>query len=319
MTEGRGRYAARRLLVAGPTLLGLSFLVFLLGSLAGDPSARLAEGGLEPGEVPTPEQIAAVHHQLGLDRPLLVRYGEWLGRAAHGNLGESIVLPGKGVGDAIRAAVPSTVGLAAAATLLVLALSVPIGVIGAVLRGRWWQQGLRIATLAGASIPGFFLAYLLIYVFAVRLHLVPVVGSVGARSMVLPALTLAVGPTALISRLLQRALVEELRHDYIRTARAKGLTELATVLAHALRNAFLPVITVLGSVLARLLEGAVVVELIFGRSGIGNLTLQAVGSSDYPMTQGVVLFAGVVVIAFNLLVDLTYPGLDPRVRLGATA
>lgn len=315
----RGRYAARRLVVAGPTLLGLSFLIFLLGSLAGDPSGRIAERGLEPGEVPTAEQIAAVHHELGLDRPLMVRYGEWLGRAVHGDLGDSLVIPGQGVSDAVRGAVPSTVALAVAATMLVLTLSVPLGVVGALLRGSAWQQVVRVATLAGASIPGFFLAYLLIYVFAVRLQLLPVVGQVGAESMVLPAVTLAVGPTALVSRLLQKALVEEMGEHYARTARAKGLADGAVVVAHALRNALLPVVTVLGSVLARLLEGAVVVELVFGRSGIGSLTLQAVGSSDYPMTQGVVLFAGVVVIAFNLVVDLTYPALDPRVRLGAAS
>lgn len=313
--RGRGRYAARRLLIAGPTLLGLSFLVFSLGSIAGDPAGRIAERGLEPGEVPTAEQIAAVRQELGLDRPLPVRYGEWAGRAARGDLGESLIT-GQRVAEAIRGAAPATVALAASATLVILVLAVPLGVVGALLRGRWWQQAIRVTALAGASIPGFFLAYLLIYVFAVRLDLVPVFGQAGLRSMVLPAVTLAVGPTALVSRLLQRALIEELGEGYVRTARAKGLTEQAVLVGHALRNAFLPVLTVLGGVLARLLEGAVVVELIFGRSGIGSLTLLAVGSSDYPMTQGVVLFAGVVVIGFNLAVDLAYPWVDPRVRLG---
>lgn len=314
---GRGQYAARRLAIAVPTLLGLSFLIFVLGSFSGDPSGKLAERGLPPGEVPTAEQVAAVHHELGLDRPLLVRYFDWLGQAAHGDLGKSLLTPGLGVGDAIGRAVPATIALAAAATLLVLLLAVPLGIAGALLRGRWWQQVIRVATLAGASIPGFFLAYVLIYVFAVRLHLLPVVGQVGLKSMVLPAVALAIGPTALVARLLQKGLVEELGDDYIRSARAKGLTKSAVVVSHALRNAFLPVLTVLGTVLARLIEGAVVIEVIFGRSGIGNLTLQAVGSADYPMTQGVVLFAGVVVIAFNLAVDLIYPWLDARVRLGA--
>lgn len=317
--QGRGgRYAARRLALAGPTLLGLSLLIFLLGSFAGDPSGRIAERGLEPGEVPTAEQVAAVHHELGLDRPLPVRYGEWLGRAAHGDLGRSLITY-QSVSEAIRGAVPATTALAGVATLLVLVLSVPLGVVGALLRGRWWQQVVRVVALAGASIPGFFLAYLLMYVFAVQLHLLPVVGQVGPKSMVLPAVTLAAGPTALVSRLLQTALVERLGEDYVRTARAKGLAESAVVMAHALRHAFLPVVTVLGGVLTRLLEGAVIVELIFGRSGVGSLTLLAVGSADYPMTQGVVLFAGVVVIAFNLAVDLTYPVLDPRVRLGAAS
>jgi ABC-type dipeptide/oligopeptide/nickel transport system permease component len=314
--KGRGGYGARRLAIAIPTLLGLSFLIFLLGSIAGDPSGRIAERGLPPGEVPTGAQIAAVHHQLGLDRPLVVRYGEWLGRAVHGDLGRSLIT-GIGVGASIRGALPATAQLAAVATLLMLALSIPLGVAGALLRGRWPQQAIRVVALAGASIPGFFLAYLLIYVFAVRLHLLPVVGQIGAKSLVLPAVTLAVGPTALLSRLLQTSLIENMDEDYIRTARAKGSGEIAIVVFQALRNALLPVTTVLGTTLARLLEGTVVVELIFGRSGIGSLTLQAVGSSDYPLIQGVVLLAGVTVILFNLAVDLTYPLLDSRVRLGA--
>jgi peptide/nickel transport system permease protein len=146
-----------------------------------------------------------------------------------------------------------------------------------------------------------------------------VVGHGGLDSIVLPAVTLALAPAALVSRLLQRALVEQLGDDYARTARAKGLSRAGVVVMHAMRNAWVPVVTVLGYVLVRLLEGAIVVELIFGRSGIGNLTLRAVGSADYPMIQGVVLFAGVVVIAFNLAVDVIYPALDPRVRLGVAA
>ena len=312
---GRGRYAARRLAIAGPTLLGLSFLVFLLGSLAGDPSGKIAERGLEPGEVPTTEQIEAVRRELGLDRPVLVQYGEWLGRAARGDFGRSLIT-GLGVTDQIRGAVPATVGLAACATVLVVVFAVPLGVAGAMFQDRWWRPVVRLVELAGASVPGFFLAYVLIYVFAVRLGLLPVTGEVGFKSLVLPSAALAVGPAAVVARLLETSVVAQLGEDYARTARAKGLGHAAVVLSHALRNALLPVVTVLGSILARLLEGAVVTELVFGRSGIGNLTLQAAGSSDYPLTQGVVLFAGLVVIVFNLLVDLTYPRLDPRVRLG---
>jgi peptide/nickel transport system permease protein len=146
-----------------------------------------------------------------------------------------------------------------------------------------------------------------------------VVGQHGWKSLVLPAFTLAAGPTALVARLLQTSLVDVLREDYVRTARGKGLADTPILMFHALRNAALPVLTVVGSILAGLIEGAVVVELIFGRSGIGNLTLQSVGSSDYPMIQGVVLLAGLVVILFNLAVDLLYPLVDARVRLGATS
>lgn len=314
--RGTGRYAASRLALAVPTLFGLSFLSFLLGSASGDPSSKLASAGLPPEILPTPEQIDAVRHRLGFDQPLLVQYVRWLRKALHGDFGRSL-LTHRSVTDAIRSALPSTVELALSAVVVILVLAVPAAFIGAWLRGRWSQQALRAVELSGASVPGFFLAYLLIYVFAVKLHMFPVVGQHGWKSIVLPAVTLAALPTALVARLLQSSLVEVLREDYVRTARGKGLAETRVFVGHALRNAALPVMTVLGSILAGLIEGAVVVELIFGRSGIGNLTLESVGSSDYPMIQGVVLLAGAVVILFNLAVDLLYPVVDVRVRLGA--
>lgn len=314
--RGTGRYAASRLALAVPTLFGLSFLSFLLGSASGDPSSKLASAGLPPEILPTPEQIDAVRHRLGFDQPLLVQYARWLRHALHGDLGRSL-LTHRSVTDAIRSALPSTVELALSAVLVILVLAVPAAFLGAWLRGRWSQQALRAVELSGASVPGFFLAYVLIYVFAVKLHMFPVVGQHGWKSIVLPAVTLAALPTALVARLLQSSLVEVLREDYVRTARGKGLAETRVFVGHALRNAALPVMTVLGSILAGLIEGAVVVELIFGRSGIGNLTLESVGSSDYPMIQGVVLLAGAVVILFNLTVDLLYPVVDVRVRLGA--
>jgi peptide/nickel transport system permease protein len=314
--RGTGRYAASRLALAVPTLFGLSFVSFLLGSASGDPSSKLASAGLPPEILPTPEQIDAVRHRLGFDQPLLVQYWRWLRKALHGDLGRSL-LTGRGVSDAIRNALPSTVELALSAVLVILVLAVPLALLGARVRGRWFQHGLRAVELSGASVPGFFLAYLLIYVFAVKLHLFPVVGQHGWKSMVLPAFTLAALPTALVARLLQSSLVEVLREDYVRTARGKGLTERGVFLGHALRNASLPVMTVVGHILAQLIEGAVVVELIFGRSGIGNLTLQSAGSSDYPMMQGVLLLAGAVVILVTLGVDLLYPVVDVRVRLGA--
>lgn len=313
---GLGRYAAGRVALAVPTLFGLSFLSFVLGSASGDPSSKLASAGLPPEILPTPEQIDAVRHRLGFDKPLLVQYWRWLLKALHGDLGRSL-LTHRGVTDAIRAALPSTVELALAAVAVMIVLAVPLAVLGARFQNRWFQQALRAVELSGASVPGFFLAYLLIYLFAVKLHLFPVVGQSGWKSLVLPAVTLAALPTALVARLLQSSLVEVLREDYVRTARGKGLTELRMYGAHALRNAALPVLTVLGNILAGLIEGAVVVELIFGRSGIGNLTLESAGSSDYPMIQGVILLAGAVVILFNLAVDLLYPIVDVRVRLGA--
>lgn len=316
--RGTGRYALGRLALAVPTLFVLSFLSFVLGLAAGDPSSKIAQAGLPPEILPTPAQIAAVRHRLGFDRPLLVRYWEWLRGALHGDFGRSL-LTHISVSDAIRKALPSTTELALVAVVMMLLLSVPLALLGARFRGRWFQQALRVAELSGASIPGFFLAYILIYVFAVKIHLFPVVGQSGWKSIILPGFTLAVLPTALVTRLLQTSLIEVLGEDYVRTARSKGLGETPIFILHALRNAALPVMTILGTIFAGLVEGAVVVELIFGRSGIGSLTLQSVGSSDYPMIQGVVLLAGAVVILFNLAIDLLYPIVDARVRLGARA
>lgn len=314
--RGTARYALSRLALAVPTLFALSFLSFVLGLAAGDPSSKIAAAGLPPEILPTPEMIDAVRHRLGFDQPLLVRYWRWLVKALHGDMGRSL-LTHISVTDAIRKAVPSTAELALVAVFTILALAVPLAIAGAMLRGRWFQQVIRVAELSGASLPQFFLAYLLIYLFAVRLHLFPVVGQSGWKSLVLPAFTLAALPAAVVARLLQTSLLDVLSEDYVRTARSKGLADMPILLFHALRNASLPVLTVVGTIFAQLVEGAVVVELIFGRSGVGNLTLQSVGSSDYPMIQGVVLFAGLIVILFNLAVDLLYPVVDARVRLGA--
>jgi len=314
--RGRVRYAAGRLALAVPTLFGLSFVAFALGAVAGNPSSRIASAGLPPDVLPTPEQVNAVSHKLGFDKPLLVRYWLWLRSALHGNFGRSL-LTNQSVTDSIRKSLPSTTELALVAVAMIVLVCLPLAMVGARLQGRWWQQVLRVAELSGSSVPGFFLAYLLIYSFAVRIKLFPVTGQSGWKSIILPAATLAVGPTALVARLLQTSLVDVMGEDFIRTARGKGLSEAPILLFHALRNAALPVLTVLGSILAGLIEGAVVVEVIFNRSGIGNLTLLSVGSADYPMIQGVVLLAGAVVIIFNLAVDLLYPVIDARVRLGA--
>lgn len=311
-------YVGRRLLLALPTLLGLSFLTFLLGSLTGDPSERLASAGLLPGEEPTAAAIAKVRHELGFDRPVLVRYGSWLAKAARGDLGVSLLAPFR-VSDQIAKAAPQTAALAVVSVGLMVVLAVPLGMTGAVFHRRWPDNGLRVAALVGASVPGFVLAYLLVYVFAVRLHLLPVAGAAGFKSLVLPAVVLAVAPAALLSRLLRSSLLEVLGEPYIVAARAKGLATLPLVARHALANAAIPMVTVLGSILARLLEGAVIVEIIFARPGIGSLTYNAVGSADYPMVQGAVLFAGVVFVVLNLLVDLSYALIDPQVRVGAAA
>ncbi|HUR18564.1 MAG TPA: ABC transporter permease [Acidimicrobiales bacterium] len=309
-----GGYAARRLLLALPTLLGLSLLVFLLGSLAGDPSDELAARS-DPEAGVTAEQVAAIRHDLGLDRPLPVRYGRWLGRAVRGDLGTSL-FTNRGVGGQIADAFPTTLVLAVAALVLIVLLAVPMGVAGALFHRHWQDQAIRALALTGASAPGFFLAYVLVHVFAVRLRLLPVAGLSGARSVVLPAFTLAVGPAAMVSRLLRASLLEVVGEDYIRTARGKGLAAVPVLVNHAVRNAALPVLTVVGSVFGRMIEGAVVIEVVFSRPGIGQLTYNAVRSYDYPVVVGTVVFGGAMFMLVNLLVDLSYGLVDPRVRLG---
>lgn len=310
-----GGYVARRLLLALPTLLGLSILIFTLVSLApGDPAAEYARRTAPGGEVTT-EDVERARRELGLDRPAVQQYLHWIGGVLHGDFGISFTLRTE-VSDEIRRRLPATAQLGAASFALTVLLALPLGVTAAVLHRQWGDHLLRLVALAGASIPGFFLAYVLIALLATRLGIFPVAGRQGVLSMVLPAVALAVGPTALVSRLLRSSLLEVLAEDYIRTARSKGLSRSRVVLVHALRNAAIPVLTVLGWVLGRLFEGAVIIELIFAWPGLGRLTYEAISQRDYPMVQATVLLAGAIYVLVNLLVDVSYSYVDPRVRLG---
>lgn len=308
------RYLGRRLLVAVPTLLGLSLLIYILISLApGDPAEELARRRLTPRE-PTPAEVEEFREQLGLDRPFVVQYLSWLGNAVQGDLGESFARQTP-VWEEIRTALPASAELAASAFLLTLLLAVPLGVAAAMLHRHWTDHLMRFLALVCASIPGFFLAYLLIIVFATELGWLPVAGRTGLDSFVLPSLALAVGPTAIVSRLLRSSLLEVFSEDYLRTARAKGLSPLQVVVGHGLRNASVPVVTYLGSLVGALLDGVVIVEVIFAWPGLGRLIFEAISSRDYPMVQGLVIFAGIVYFAMNLLVDLSYRLIDPRIRV----
>ena len=309
-----GRYAIRRLLIAVPTLLALSFLIFtLVSNTPGDPAAELARRRDSRNEV-SQAQIEQVRHEIGLDRPFLIQYGDWLKGAVHGDLGQSFVRQ-TSVAREITQRVPASAELAGAAFAIILVLSVPLGVAAAMLHRQWADHMLRLLSLLGASVPGFFLAYLLIILFATRLGLLPVAGRQGFSSVLLPAFTLAVGPTAVVARLLRSSLLEVFGEDYMCAARGKGLGWLTVVLHHGLPNAAVPVVTYLGTVLGALLEGVVITEVIFAWPGLGQLTVQSITGRDYPMIQGIVLFAGLVYIVMNLLVDLSYRLLDPRLRL----
>ncbi len=309
-----GRYVARRLLVAVPTLLGLSLLIFILISLApGDPAEELTRqrfGSVEPTET----DVARTRAELGLDRPAVEQYVSWLGGAITGDLGTGFNR-GIAVSTEIWQAFRITLGLAILAVVLVMAVAIPLGIAAAMLHNRWPDHVLRFLTLVGASVPGFFLAYVLIYLFSVRLGWLPVAGRGGLDHMLLPAVTLAVVPTAIVSRLLRSSLLETFGENYVRAARAKGLSATAVVVRHGLRNGAIPVVTYLGTLLAGLLDGVLIAEFIFAWPGLGRLTLESIGARDYPMVQGIVLFGGALYVILNLAVDLSYRLLDPRIRL----
>lgn len=306
-------YLVRRLLVIVPTLLVLAFAIMALASLApGDPAEQFARLHSTTGEV-TPAEVRAARHELGLDRPFLSQYVSWVGSALHGDLGDSFTLE-QPVSTEIAGHFGPTAELALVAMGLTVIVAIPLGIVAALFRNRWLDHGLRVSTLLAASIPGFFLAYLLIEVAATRLRLLPVAGE-SPLGIVLPAVTLAAGGIATGSRLLRASLLEVMGEDYVRTARAKGLSMPATVVRHALPGAALPVITVFGTLLGYLLAGSVIVETIFAWPGLGQLFEQAVTQRDYPTIEGLVMTAGTAFLLLNLLVDLAYRSLDPRVRL----
>jgi ABC-type dipeptide/oligopeptide/nickel transport system permease component len=307
-------YLFQRLLLIPPTLLGLSLLVFTLAILApGDPAEEFARRTAPGGEV-TAEDIERARRELGLDRPYAVQYGSWLWGAARADLGRSFSRRTP-VWDEMRGRLAATAELAGAALAITTLVACPLGLAAGALHRRTPDHLLRLVALVGASIPGFFLSYLLIALFATRLGWLPVAGREGVVSLVLPAIALAVGPTAIVSRLLRSSVLEVLTEDFIRTARAKGLSGAQVLGRHALRNAAIPVVTVLGNLLGHLLAGAIIIEFVFAWPGLGQLTVESVFQRDYPMIQAIVFFAGAVFLTINLVVDLSYALLDPRVRL----
>lgn len=304
-------YVLRRCLLVFPTLLGISFLAFGLANLAPGDAAREYLVRVE-GRPPVPEEVRAVRHDLGLDRPLAVQYVTWAGRAAQGDLGTSYSTR-RPVVDELARRIPFTLQLTVLASGLALLVAVPTGIICALHRNRLFDQLARMGSLAGASMPSFWLALSLIVVFAVRLSLVPVAGRSDFRSLILPVLTLAVVPAAVLTRFTRSTMLEILGDDYMRTARAKGMREWRVVVAHGLRNALVPLLTAFSLSLGHMVAGAVIVETIFVWPGVGRLALDAIQQRDYPMIQGFVLYAGLGFAGINLLVDLAYGAIDPRI------
>lgn len=309
-------YVIRRCLLVVPSLVGVSLLTFLLIQAGGgDRAYASARRALE--REPTPQEVADQRRVMGLDRPLPLQYGSWAADAVRGDLGYSDAT-GRPVTTEIAHRIPYTVRLAIPAVLLATLLAVPVGLVSAMHRNRPADQALRGLSLIGASVPSFWLALLLIDLFAVRLHMLPAGGATGGtKAMVLPVLTLALVPAASLSRFTRSAALDVLGREYVRTATAKGLDSKRVVERHVLRNALVPLTTILGGTLGRLLAGAVVAETLFAWPGIGKLTIDSITGQDFPVLSGVLLYSGAVFVAINVVVDMSYAAIDPRVRPGA--
>lgn len=309
-----GRYALRRLLLIVPTVGGITLLAFAIAHLAPGDAAAERFRRIE-GRLPSPAELAAERRELGFDRPLVDQYLSWVNDAGRFDFGTSIAT-GRPVQEELRQRIPATLELTALAAVLAVLLAMPMGVLAAVFHNRLPDHLLRFGSLAGASVPSFWLAFVLVDIFAVRNSLLPVAGRGSAINLVLPAVTLALIPAALLARFTRAALLETLSDDYVRTARAKGLAGWLVVGKHALRTASIPLVTAFGTSLGGLIAGAVIIETVFAWPGMGTLSVQAILQRDYPVIQGVVLYAGLTFAVVNLVVDLSYALIDPRVRLG---
>ncbi len=303
------RYLLRRLLLTIPVLLGVATLVFaLIHFIPGDPAqAMLGEGA-------TPEDIAQLRHRLGLDRPLLVQYGAFLNGVVHGDLGVSL-RNDQPVAKQILERMPATAELAVAAMAVALLIALPLGILAAVWRGTWVDHTAMTLSLVGISVPNFWLGPLMAIVFAVELGWLPVGGSGTLAHLVLPSVTLGAALSAILARMTRASLLEELREPYVLAARAKGVSRARAVLHHAFRNSLIPIVTILGLQFGVVLTGAVITETIFAWPGIGRLLIQSISFRDYPTVQGCVLLIAITYVGVNLLTDLTYGFLDPRIRV----
>ncbi len=304
-------YLARRLLAVVPVLFGVTLAVFsMLFLVPGDPvKMMLAEF------VTTPAQIEQMRAQLHLDEPILKQYGRFVGNALRGDLGTSI-RSRRAVATEIGENVGSTAQLALASMAVAVAIGVPLGLMAALLRNSWFDAGSMIVALLGVSMPSFWLGLLMIFAFSLHLGWFPATGGGDLWHLVLPSVTLGMIASAIIARLTRSSMLEVLGQDYVRTARAKGLAWWGVVVRHALKNALIPVITIFGLQFGNLLAGAVIVETVFSRPGLGRLIVGGILAKDFPLVQGTVLFVATAYVMINVLVDIAYAFVDPRIRFG---
>lgn len=308
-----GRYIANRIAQLVPVLFLISVIVFgVLHALPGDPAELILQGA--EGGAP-PERLAELRRNMGLDDPLITQYLRFVGGALIGDFGESIRFRTPVMG-LILDRMWYTVELAIAGLIVALLIGVPLGMIAAVRQNSWIDAAAMSLAYVGASMPIFFFGLVLILFFAFTLSWFPPAGAEGWSSLVLPAITLGFVSAGLISRLVRSSMIEVLGEDYIRTSRAKGLSERLVLWRHGLKNALIPVVTMVGLTFGGMLAGAVVTETVFSRPGLGRLVVSAILTKDYPLVQGCVLFLSVLYLTVNLIVDILYAWLDPRIRYG---
>lgn len=295
-----------------------TLVFFLLQMIPGDPVARML------GEQYSPEAAEALRRKLGLHQPVYVQYWKWIGNALRGDLGRSIAT-GETVGEAIEAALPKTLSIAIVSFFISVMIALPTGIIAALRRNSFADYFVSVLAFVGVSMPSFWFGIILVIVFAVHLGWLPAIGytpiaegGVGGwlQHLLLPALASGAAYAAILMRFVRAGLLEVLGNDYVRTARAKGLREWSVVTRHALRNSLIPVVTVAGIQLALLLNGTVVIEIVFSIRGIGRLLVGGIFDRDYPVVQGVILLVAVIFVTANLVVDMMYTFLDPRIRYG---
>lgn len=303
------RFILRRCLQAIPVLLGITLFTFLMVHLTpGDPVTIFSLG-----KPLSPEREAQIRTQYGLDQPLWVQYKNYMGDLLRGDLGKGL-RDQRPVWDTISEAIVPTLQLTMAGLAVALTLGVVLGILAAVFHNSWLDSAAMVVALLGVSTPVFYLGLLLLFAFSFTFHIFPATGVGGWENLVLPAITVGFASAAYIARLVRSSMLETLRQDYVTTARAKGLNERIVISSHALKNALIPMVTYFGIQLAGLLTGAVVTEQVFSRPGLGRVAITAIGNRDFPLIQGTVLVTAIVYVVVNLVVDLSYAVIDPRIR-----
>jgi len=302
------QYIIRRLIITLPVLLGVSVVVFaLVRFIPGDPAQLLA------GQGASADQIELVRARLGLDEPLIVQYFIFIGNLLQGDMGDSI-LTGLPVTAEIMSRLPNSLLLALVALLIASVVGTVAGIISGVKQYSMFDYSSTLAVLLAISVPVFWLALLVMLLFSLTLHWLPATGFESWRHLILPAFTLGAVVTALVARMARSSVLDVIQQDYVRTARAKGLSERLVILRHVLKNALIPIVTIIGMLSATLISGALFTEIVFAWPGIGRLLVEAILHRDYPVIQGVVLVYAVIFILVNLVVDISYTYIDPRIR-----